>query len=175
MAPHRHGRSSSSWTNRGVQIVDGNSVVRDMVVDGRLAFGLTDTDDACGALERDPDAPLKIVFPIRDRMSPVRSSYPIRSVWWRADPTQRPARRWSITFSVLKQSRRWLESGWFQVTLRDIGVVPPCADSSNIKTLQVGLGEIAEQIETAQGGDGRGVRPMNQLCSDRLPGPGRKN
>ena len=46
----------------GVRFVDGNSVVRDLVADGRLAYGLTDTDDACAALERDPEAPLEILF-----------------------------------------------------------------------------------------------------------------
>lgn len=46
---------------RGVQIVDGNSVVRDQVVSGQLAWGLTDTDDACGALVK--GAAVKAVFP----------------------------------------------------------------------------------------------------------------
>lgn len=46
---------------KGTQIVDGNSVVRDMVVDGRATVGLTDTDDALGAVRG--GAPVKIVFP----------------------------------------------------------------------------------------------------------------
>lgn len=47
-----------------VRIVDGNSVVRDLVADGELAFGLTDTDDALGALER--GKPVALVFPDQD-------------------------------------------------------------------------------------------------------------
>ncbi|NPV77137.1 MAG: extracellular solute-binding protein [Anaerolineae bacterium] len=43
---------------RGVQVVDGNSVVRDMVVGSQLSFGLTDTDDACAAVERGGDVTL---------------------------------------------------------------------------------------------------------------------
>jgi iron(III) transport system substrate-binding protein len=46
---------------RDVRVVDGNSVVRDMVVDGSLAYGLTDTDDACTAVEK--GAPVRIVIP----------------------------------------------------------------------------------------------------------------
>ena len=42
----------TNLNKRGVRIVDGNSVVRDQVVSGAMAFGLTDTDDACGALAR---------------------------------------------------------------------------------------------------------------------------
>jgi iron(III) transport system substrate-binding protein len=46
---------------RGVQVVDGNSVVRDMVADGRLGVGLLDSDDACVALSN--GAPVKIIIP----------------------------------------------------------------------------------------------------------------
>ncbi len=46
---------------RGVQVLDGNSVVRDRVASGQLAWGLTDTDDACGAMLR--GAPVQVIFP----------------------------------------------------------------------------------------------------------------
>jgi len=46
---------------RGVRVVDGNSVVRDLVANGQLAFGLTDTDDACSALAR--GAPVAVILP----------------------------------------------------------------------------------------------------------------
>ena len=46
---------------RGVRVVDGNSVVRDLVVAGQLDYGLTDSDDACGALER--GAEVALCFP----------------------------------------------------------------------------------------------------------------
>lgn len=49
---------------RGVRVVDGNSVVRDLVANGQLAFGLTDTDDACGALAR--GAPVAVILPDQD-------------------------------------------------------------------------------------------------------------
>ncbi len=50
----------SQIKERGVQILDGNSVVRDQVAAGQLWFGLTDTDDACGALEQ--GAPVTLIF-----------------------------------------------------------------------------------------------------------------
>jgi iron(III) transport system substrate-binding protein len=50
----------------GVKIVDGNSVVRDMVVRGEVKVGLTDTDDANVAIE--DRKPLGMVFPDRDGM-----------------------------------------------------------------------------------------------------------
>jgi iron(III) transport system substrate-binding protein len=43
------------------RVVDGNSVVRDLVAEGSVKAGLTDSDDACGARERGSKA---IVIPL---------------------------------------------------------------------------------------------------------------
>jgi iron(III) transport system substrate-binding protein len=50
----------------GVRVVDGNSVVRDMVVRGEVKVGLTDTDDVNVALEA--GEPIAMVLPDRDGM-----------------------------------------------------------------------------------------------------------
>jgi iron(III) transport system substrate-binding protein len=50
----------------GVRVVDGNSVVRDMVVRGDVKLGLTDTDDVNVALEA--GEPIAMVLPDRDGM-----------------------------------------------------------------------------------------------------------
>jgi iron(III) transport system substrate-binding protein len=49
---------------RGVRICDGNSTVRDLVVSGQLWFGLTDSDDALGAVKR--GAHVTVVAPDQD-------------------------------------------------------------------------------------------------------------
>ncbi len=46
---------------QGVRIVDGNSVVRDMVANGDLKLGLTDTDDAEAAIQA--GKPVVMIFP----------------------------------------------------------------------------------------------------------------
>jgi iron(III) transport system substrate-binding protein len=48
----------------GVKVVDGNSVVRDMVARGEVKVGLTDTDDANVAIK--DKQPLGMVFPDRE-------------------------------------------------------------------------------------------------------------
>ena len=50
----------------GVRIVDGNSVVRDMVVRGEVKVGLTDTDDVNVAVEA--GQPIGMVLPDRNGM-----------------------------------------------------------------------------------------------------------
>ena len=47
-----------------VVIVDGNSVVRDLVVEGRYPIGFTDTDDANVAIQA--GKPVKMVYPDKD-------------------------------------------------------------------------------------------------------------
>lgn len=48
----------------GVQTVDGNSVVRDLVAQGQLNMGLTDSDDAHSAVRK--GAPVKVILPDQD-------------------------------------------------------------------------------------------------------------
>lgn len=51
----------ASWKANDVQIAAGNKTVAEMVSAGRLAFGLTDTDDAI--IEAEAGRPVQIVFP----------------------------------------------------------------------------------------------------------------
>lgn len=44
----------------GIRIVEGNSVVRDLVVSGEVIMGLTDTDDAYDAIKK--GKPVKMIF-----------------------------------------------------------------------------------------------------------------
>ncbi|MCA9794909.1 MAG: extracellular solute-binding protein, partial [Candidatus Eremiobacteraeota bacterium] len=48
----------------GMQVVDGNAVVKDRVVAGLYTWGFTDTDDANSAIE--DGAPVKMVIPDQD-------------------------------------------------------------------------------------------------------------
>jgi len=51
----------ASFKENGVQVVAGNKTCAEMVSAGRLAFGLTDTDDAI--IEKEAGKPVAIVFP----------------------------------------------------------------------------------------------------------------
>ncbi len=59
--PERAREFFAAVRRRGIRVVDGNSVVRDMVAAGQLTFGLTDTDDAAEAMRR--GAPVQVVAP----------------------------------------------------------------------------------------------------------------
>jgi iron(III) transport system substrate-binding protein len=50
-----------TWEDNDIQIVAGNKTCAEMIAAGRLAFGLTDTDDAI--IEVEQNKPVRIVFP----------------------------------------------------------------------------------------------------------------
>lgn len=50
----------SSAIENNTLVVDGNSVVRDLVASGEVAFGITDTDDAYGALKN--GSPVEVIY-----------------------------------------------------------------------------------------------------------------
>jgi len=139
-----------SLADRRVRVVDGNSVVRDMVLDGSLAFGITDTDDACGALERDPGAPLEIVFP--DQGPDQRGTLVVPNTVGLVDGGPNAQNGRALIDYLLSPATvaDLVAAGWFQVTLRDVGVDPPCAPASAVRTMDVGLEAIAERIEEAK-------------------------
>ncbi len=69
----RHGRETGrayyqSLVDKGVRVVDGNGVVRDLVVSGDVTLGLTDTDDACAAVKR--HANVRVFLPRETLMFP---------------------------------------------------------------------------------------------------------
>src|SRR5262249_51495609 len=57
----------------GVNIAPGNSVVRDLVVEGEMKFGLTDTGDVNVALE--DKRPVAMVLHDRDGMGAIDAEY----------------------------------------------------------------------------------------------------
>lgn len=133
----------------GVQVLDGNSVVRDQVLSGALAYGLTDTDDACGALERAPDAPLELVFPDQGEGEDGTLVVPNSAALVAGGPNPAQGQRMLDYLVSPETTAALVESGWFQVSLRDLGDVESCAPLAGLRTMDVPLAEIASYIEPA--------------------------
>ena len=133
---------------RGVRLVDGNSVVRDMVADGRLAFGVTDTDDACGALAR--GAPVKVVIPDQGPGQPGTLIVP-NTVALVAGAPHPEAGRAFIDYLLSEETVAGLvDAGWFQVTLRQVPTAAPCLDTSGVRGMDVPLADVAAAMEAAK-------------------------
>ncbi|MEW6367471.1 MAG: ABC transporter substrate-binding protein [Acidobacteriota bacterium] len=129
---------------RGVRILDGNSVVRDLVARGQLLFGLTDSDDAWSALRR--GAPVAAVAPDGSTTGTLLIPSTVAIV---AGAQHLEEARLLLEYLTSLDSERALgELGFCQIPPRqpaDVAVFPAGAP----RLLDVGWGEIRRQMPRA--------------------------
>lgn len=131
---------------RSVQVVDGNSVVRDMVADGRLTMGLTDTDDAIGALEK--GAPVKIIFPDQEDMGTLVIPYTVGMV--AGGPNPQSAQSLVDYLLSADVEKAMIESGFNQVPARSLDIDTTYIDAREIKRMNIDFSAIYNELETIQ-------------------------
>lgn len=138
-----------------VAIVDGNSVVRDLVAAGELKMGLTDTDDANLALLA--GKPVDIVFPDQDSMGTL--VIPNTAALIKGAPHPEEAKLLIDYLLSEEVEEKLAHSGSMQMPVRATVKVPdyveallesePSTDSGfgKIKAMDVSYEKIAEQME----------------------------
>jgi iron(III) transport system substrate-binding protein len=132
---------------RGIRIVDGNGVVRDLVADGTLIFGLTDTDDALGAVNK--GKPVKIIWPDQgsDQMGTLIVPNTVAII--KGSEANENAKAF-VDYLLSEETSDYLfEIGWIQGSTRaPDGEVTILGEQ--IKTIDVSLEEVYENIEKAK-------------------------
>lgn len=135
---------------RGVQVVDGNSVVRDMVADGQLAWGLTDSDDACYELQK--GAPVKVVFP--DQAEGQIGTLVIPNTVALIANAPHPENGQALVDYLLTPQAEALmvKLGWIQFPTRPLpqGLAPACFAGVSLRGMSPGLEEIYQYLAAAQ-------------------------
>ncbi|MCD6361034.1 MAG: extracellular solute-binding protein [Armatimonadetes bacterium] len=133
---------------RGIRVVDGNGVVRDLVASGEAMFGLTDTDDSIGAIKR--GAPVEMVFLDQGEDEMGTLIIPNTVAMVKGGPNEDEAKL-LIDYLLSEETvRELVKSGWFQLPLRDIDVDQEYFDVNNIKGMDVNYSEIYRYIEQAK-------------------------
>jgi len=129
---------------RGVRIVDGNGVVRDLVADGTLIFGLTDTDDALGAVNK--GKPVKIIWPDQGEDQQGTLIVPNTVAIIKGSENNKNAQAF-VDYILSEETSDYLfEIGWIQGSTRaPDGEVTILGEE--IKTIDVSLEEVYENIE----------------------------
>jgi iron(III) transport system substrate-binding protein len=137
----------SALNNRSVRVVDGNSVVRDLVADGQLAFGVTDTDDACGAVESGKN--VTIIIP--DQEEGEMGTLVIPNTVALITGAPHPAEAGVFMDYLLDKKREsaLVASGWIQIPVREIPP-SPCINSTGIKTIPVTYQDMYDALQPAQ-------------------------
>lgn len=138
----------SDLKDSGVRVLDGNGVVRDLVADGELTMGLTDTDDSVGAIER--GAPVEMVFLDQGESQMGTLKIPNTVAMVKGGPNTEEAKL-LIDYLLSEETvGELVESGWFQLPLRELEVDQEYFDASGIKGMDVNYVEIYGFIEQAK-------------------------
>ncbi len=135
---------------RGVQVLDGNSVVRDRVVDGQLAWGITDTDDACGAIMR--GAPVDVVFPDQAPDQIGTLIIPNTLALVAGSPHPREAQQLANYLLSAETEARLVGIGWVHFPARPLpaGVAPACFADVKVRRMDVAFEAIYQQLNGTQ-------------------------
>lgn len=126
--------------DQGVRVLDGNSVVRDMVANGDLAAGLTDTDDAYVAVRQ--GKPVEIVFPDQEGLGTLLIPNTIALVAGAPHSKQGQA---LIDFLLSQEVENLLiEREFLYASVRSVH------DHSDLVRMDVSWAEVAGQIDQAK-------------------------
>jgi iron(III) transport system substrate-binding protein len=131
-----------SLRTRGVRVVDGNAVVRDMVVSGQLMVGWTDSDDACGAVTR--GAPVAVVVPDQDSMGTLVVPETVALIAGAPHPNE--ASRLIDYLVSMDVERRLVDIGFAQAGTMHSGVRASCLPPTEVRAMRVSFADIARQV-----------------------------
>lgn len=133
---------------RGVVVVDGNSVVRDMVASGQLMMGLTDTDDALSAKEK--GKPVELVFLDQDKGGMGTLVIPNTVALVANGPNADEGKK-LIDFLLSKEiEERLYNSGWIDFTLRPLQNKAVRIDGTSLIKMNTSLDDAFKTIEASQ-------------------------
>lgn len=132
--------------DRGIRVLDGNGVVRDLVADGTLDFGMTDTDDAIGAIK--DGKPVKIIFPDQEGLGTMLIPNSAAMI---KDCSSEEAAKAFLDFLFSEETEKYMiEIEWTQVATRDVGADMPYFDLASMKTMDVSLIDVYATIEATK-------------------------
>lgn len=132
--------------NRGIRIVDGNSVVRDMVVTGELDWGITDTDDADGAVKS--GAKVKVVYPDQDDMGTLIVPNTVALVKGSRNTAEGKELIEYLTCKEIEQ--KLTDVGFIQIPCRKLDRMPEGMPASGVKGMDVDFASVFKAQERAK-------------------------
>ncbi len=133
--------------DRGVTVVEGNSVVKDQVAQGNLMWGLTDTDDAIVAIK--DGYPVKVIIPDQKEDGLGTLVIPNAVSMIEGAPNEEAAKAFVDWLLLPEQEKFLIEIGWTQVAVRNVdanSLIP----IDNLKTMPVTFDEIFEGLQQAE-------------------------
>jgi iron(III) transport system substrate-binding protein len=146
-----------AWRANGVTVVESNGDVRNRVAEGQFDLGLTDTDDALGAMERNKP----VDFTVPDQTRDLRGAYTVPNTVaiLKGAPHEEYARAF-VEYLLRPDSEKWLaENGAKQIPVRAVdaklapglqGITPL---KYNVEKLSSNVRPLGEKIFRILSGD----------------------
>ena len=129
-----------------VRVASSNGEVKRLVASGQVAFGLTDTDDAFGALSE--GYPVEVVYPDQDGMGTL--VMPTSVVLIAGAPRPAAGRR-LVDCLLSAESERLLAVSGAHMPLRDDTLTPASVPAvSSLRAMQVDYAAVAKTMERMQ-------------------------
>jgi iron(III) transport system substrate-binding protein len=146
LGPDRAEEFYRKLAGRGIRVVDGNSVVRDLVCSGELMIGWTDSDDACGAVLR--GAPVAVIVPDQDALGTL--IIPGTAALVAGAPHPREGKRLLDFLLSADVEKRLVQCGFSQLAPRYPAAAPGCLPIGNVKNLGAALPDILRHMPRIQ-------------------------
>ncbi|SEA79170.1 iron(III) transport system substrate-binding protein [Oribacterium sp. KHPX15] len=127
----------------GVQVVDGNSVTKDMAAAGQVKIGYTDTDDAKEALE--DGAPVEMCFTDQEEGGLGNLITPNTVAMIKGAPNEDNAKIFIDYIISLDMEKELIDMGFFDLSIRPDAPV----EGLKVKGMNVNLVEVYDMLETA--------------------------
>ena len=127
----------------GVQVVDGNSVTKDMAASGQVKIGYTDTDDAKEALE--DGANVEMCFTDQEEGGLGNLITPNTVAMIKGAPNEDNAKIFIDYIISLDMEKELIDMGFFDLSIRPDADV----DGLKVKGMNVNLVEVYDMLETA--------------------------
>ena len=126
--------------NFDVNVVDGNSVTKDMAAKGQVAIGFTDSDDAREAIE--DGAHVSMVYPDQGDNQMGTLVTPSTVALIKGAPNKENAKIFIDYILKEKTERKLVEDGFYDLSIRD-------AKENGIKGMTLSLEEIYHSMEVS--------------------------
>jgi iron(III) transport system substrate-binding protein len=141
LGPDRAYEYYSQLKNRGIRVVDGNSVVKDLVSEGELSMGLADSDDGCSALAM--NAPVTIILPDQQPDGLGTLIIPNTIALIAGGPHSAEGRTLIDYLASRETESELTRSGWIQIPVRPLGGSRGCLNVTGIRGMDVRFTDIA--------------------------------
>ena len=130
-------------SDKGIQIVDGNSVTKDMAASGQVAIGYTDTDDAKVAIE--DGSPVTMIFTDQEEGGLGHLITP-NTVCIIKDCEHLDAAKTFVDYIIsLEMEKKLIEMGFFDLSIRPDAEV----DGISVKGMNVNLKDVYDMLEVS--------------------------